>query len=62
MAYDEGLAERVRMEMEQYPGCIEKRRPMKGWIVVTPEGYESSDDLRSWVEKGVRFAQSLPVK
>jgi len=109
MAYDEGLAERVRMEMERYTGCIEKKmfggigflvggnmacgvhgedlivrvgpdeyenalkerhtkefdltgRPMKGWIVVKPEGYESSKDLSLWVEQGVRFAQSLPEK
>jgi hypothetical protein len=36
--------------------------PMKGWIVVTPQGYEGDDDLITWVMKGVEFAESLPVK
>ena len=37
-------------------------RPMKGWIVVTPDGYESDDDLKDWVQQGVDFALSLPAK
>jgi TfoX/Sxy family transcriptional regulator of competence genes len=37
-------------------------RPMSGWIVVTAGGYESDGDLRSWVERGVEFARSLPAK
>jgi TfoX/Sxy family transcriptional regulator of competence genes len=37
-------------------------RPMKGWVVVTPGGIESEQDLRQWVDQGVEFAQSLPPK
>jgi hypothetical protein len=37
-------------------------RPMNGWIIVTPAGAESEADLRSWVEQGVRFAETLPPK
>lgn len=37
-------------------------RPMKGWVVVTPPGYENDEDLDSWVEEGVEFALSLPPK
>jgi len=37
-------------------------RPMSGWVMVTPEGYETESDLRSWVRQGVEFAQSLPAK
>src|SRR5574341_452371 len=37
-------------------------RPMKGWILVSPEGYASGKALQSWVDKGVAFAKSLPPK
>ena len=37
-------------------------RPMKGWILVAPGGYESDADLQNWVELGVEFALSLPAK
>ncbi|NIS81567.1 MAG: RNA methyltransferase [Anaerolineales bacterium] len=37
-------------------------RPMKGWVVVTAGGYESDQELWSWIEKGIAFARSLPVK
>ena len=35
---------------------------MQGWVMVAPEGYESDEDLRRWVQRGVEFAQSLPPK
>ena len=37
-------------------------RPMKGWILVEPEGMQSTDQLKHWIEQGVAFAQSLPPK
>ena len=37
-------------------------RPMKGWIVVRPEGYASEGDLKAWVDQGVTFALSLAPK
>jgi TfoX/Sxy family transcriptional regulator of competence genes len=37
-------------------------RPMKGWIVVAPEGFESEQQLATWVSRGVGFARSLPAK
>jgi hypothetical protein len=35
--------------------------PMKGWVVVTPQGYEEEDDLIAWVQRGIAFAESLSV-
>ena len=37
-------------------------RPMKGWVVVIPEGYEANGDLKAWVQQGGRYALSLPAK
>lgn len=109
MAYDEGLAQRIREKLDQQSELVEKRmfggigfmlqgnlacgvirdslivrvgpdqyeraltrtntgpfdftgKPMKGWIMVTPDGYESDGDLESWVQQGARFALSLPPK
>jgi hypothetical protein len=37
-------------------------RPMRGWIVVSPEGIASDADLASWIDQGVAFAENLPPK
>ena len=109
MAYDQGLAQRMREGLDQIPNLSEKEmfggigfmvngnmacgvnkeemivrvgpenydqaltkphtrvfdftgRPMKGWVMIAPEGYESEEDLKYWVEQGVSFAQTLPEK
>ena len=35
---------------------------MKGWAIVEPSGIESDEDLKAWIDRGVRFAGSLPAK
>jgi hypothetical protein len=109
MAYDEGLAQRIRETLGDRPGLEEKKmfggvgfmlhgnmacgvnkedlivrvgpekyedtvirpharpfdftgRPMKGWVMIGPEGYASEEDLEGWVAEGVEFALSLPPK
>ena len=109
MAYDEGLAQRIRDVLGERPGLVEKKmfggigfmvrgnmacgvhkdalivrvgpegyeealakphtkpfditgRPMKGWVMVTPDGYESDEALEDWVQRGLDFALSLPAK
>jgi TfoX/Sxy family transcriptional regulator of competence genes len=109
MAYDEGLAERIRDQLLNHSGIVEKKmfggvgfilngnmacgvnkedlivrvgpnnyeasvtrphtrpfdftgRPMKGWVMVSAEGYETDDALVAWVNQGVEFALSLPPK
>jgi TfoX/Sxy family transcriptional regulator of competence genes len=37
-------------------------RPMKGWVVVTPDGHSSDQALRAWVKRGIDYASSLPPK
>jgi TfoX/Sxy family transcriptional regulator of competence genes len=107
VAYDEGLAQRVRELIEDEPGVSEKRmfgglaflvngsmavgvvkselmvrvgpddhaaalrepharpmdftkRPMKGFVFVGEAGCQEDDALAGWVQRGVRFAASLP--
>jgi hypothetical protein len=37
-------------------------RPMKGMVVVAPEGVESDEQLAAWVGRGSDVARSLPPK
>jgi hypothetical protein len=37
-------------------------RPMKGWIMVDPDGYAKTAQLKKWVARGVAFARGLPPK
>jgi hypothetical protein len=106
MAYDEGLATRVREVLGDRPGLVEKQmfgglaflvggnmacgvrgedlivrvaadaalgepgarpfdltgRPMKGWLLVDPDGHAEDEDLRRWVDRGLAYAGSLPPK
>jgi hypothetical protein len=35
---------------------------MRGWVVVSPEGFSTEADLDSWIEQGIAYAESLPPK
>lgn len=37
-------------------------RPMSGWVMVRPEGFEDDDALQGWVGRSLAFARSLPPK
>jgi TfoX/Sxy family transcriptional regulator of competence genes len=37
-------------------------RPMKGWVLVEPEGVEDDDQLSGWVERATKFVKTLPAK
>lgn len=59
----------VRVGPDHYQAALDQRhtrefditgRAMKGWIMVQPDGYESDEALKNWVEKGVVFALTLP--
>lgn len=55
-AYEKLLSEPHTREMD-FTG-----RPMKGFVYVGCEGFESDADLRAWIERGVAFAGPLPPK
>ena len=37
-------------------------RPMKGWVLVEPEGVEEDDQLADWIERAMKFVKALPKK
>jgi TfoX/Sxy family transcriptional regulator of competence genes len=109
MAFDEGLAERLRDLLKQHNNVSEKKmfgglafmldghmfvgilgdrlmarvgpagyedtlrrphvsemdftgKPMKGYVYIAPEGFESDQDLENWVTLCVKFVSTLPPK
>ncbi len=37
-------------------------RPMKGWVMVRPEGYGKDEELEAWLEEARDFVMTLPAK
>jgi hypothetical protein len=37
-------------------------RPMKGWVIVDPEGLDMDAELREWIERSEEFVSTLPRK
>jgi len=54
--YEAALAEPGAREMD-FTG-----RPMKGMVYVSADDIRTAKRLAFWVEKGLKFAQSLPAK
>lgn len=55
-AWDEALSQPHAREMD-FTG-----RSMKGMVYVGVDGFSEEDDLEAWVDRGIAFASSLPVK
>jgi TfoX/Sxy family transcriptional regulator of competence genes len=61
----------VRVGPDNYSGALAKPhtrefdftgRPMKGFVVVSPEGFSTGQALAEWVRQGASYALSLPEK
>ena len=37
-------------------------RPMRGWIMVEPDGIDSDGQLDNWIERAAKFVLTLPSK
>lgn len=37
-------------------------KPMKGWLLIEPDGYKTAKQISAWVKAGVEFALTLPPK
>ncbi len=55
-AYEESLAQDFVREFDI------TGRSVKGWVMVEPLGYESLEDLKTWVKLAAIFTTSLPAK
>jgi hypothetical protein len=61
----------VRLGPEQAEEALHERhakefditgRPMKGWVLVEPEGVQHDDQLKGWLQRAVKFVGKLPAK
>ncbi|HWC15298.1 MAG TPA: TfoX/Sxy family protein [Actinomycetota bacterium] len=41
---------------------VMRGRPMQGWVRVPAEAVRTKPQLRKWIELGISYAHSLPVK
>ena len=66
-----GSALMVRVGPKEYPNALLEPhvremdftgKPMKGYVLVEPNGVASDAALEFWVNKGLEFASSLPEK
>ena len=37
-------------------------RPMKGWVMIEPDGLDSDRQLAEWIDRALEFVSTLPVK
>lgn len=37
-------------------------KPMKGWAMVVPDGLEEDSQLKKWVQRAMKFVETLPAK
>ena len=37
-------------------------KPMKGFVTVSPAGFESDPELHAWVDRALQFVRTLPTK
>ena len=54
-------AEEALLEPHVRPMNI-KRKPMRGWIVVEPQGVQDERQVKSWIKQAVKFVGTLPAK
>jgi TfoX/Sxy family transcriptional regulator of competence genes len=37
-------------------------RPMKGWVLVEPEGVDDDDQVKGWIQRALKFVGKMPGK
>jgi TfoX/Sxy family transcriptional regulator of competence genes len=37
-------------------------KPMKGWAMVVPDGVEEDSQLKKWIQRSMKFVETLPAK
>jgi TfoX/Sxy family transcriptional regulator of competence genes len=59
------LAPPVAESVLKYPSVVPfdiTGRPMKGWVMVEPDGIETDDQLADWIRRSEDFVATLPRK
>jgi hypothetical protein len=57
-----GEEEASRALKKSYVTQLGTRHPMKGWVIIDPDGIDSDRQLASWIEKAIEFVGMLPSK
>ncbi len=57
-----GEEEASKALKEPYVSQMGTRRPMKGWVLIDPDGTDTDRQLASWIEKAIEFVGMLPAK
>lgn len=61
----------LRVGIDQYEECLElpqtskmdfTGKPLKGFIYVSAKGVEKDENLKEWIERGLKFIKTLPSK
>jgi hypothetical protein len=55
-AYDEALQEPHVREFDI------TGKPMKGWVLIEPDGIDDDHQLAGWIERAMEFVTTLPKK
>ena len=58
-----GPDQAARALKEPYVGEFDiTGRPMKGWVLIAPEGLDPDRQLNAWIERAMSFVETLPEK
>jgi TfoX/Sxy family transcriptional regulator of competence genes len=61
----------VRVGLENYEAALGKPdtdlfkptgKPMAGWVTVAPNGHQTDENLKRWIELALEFVKTLPAK
>ena len=61
----------VRVGLEKYESALGKPgtdlfqptgKPMAGWVTVVPDGHETDEEMKYWIELALEFVKTLPAK
>jgi hypothetical protein len=55
-AYESALREEYTREFDI------TGRPMKGWVMVEPDGIDDDHQLSRWIDQATEFVRTLPFK
>jgi TfoX/Sxy family transcriptional regulator of competence genes len=61
----------IRVGLENYQAALSRPgadlftptgKPAVGWVTVAPNGHQTDEDLKYWIELALEFVKTLPAK